>query len=56
MLSEQHYQFQAKSVRHKRVLSILFVGLHMMHNTRLMLPDEYIKIAEQEFQCLIIKH
>ena len=54
--SGQHYQFQANSVRHKRVLSVLFIGLHMIHNTRIMLPDKYIKVAEQEFQTLLQQH
>ncbi len=56
VLSEQHYQFQANSVRHKRVLSVLFIGLHMIQNTRVLLPDKHISMAEQEFQCLLRKH
>ena len=40
MLNEQHYQFQAKSMRHKRVLSILFVGLHMLKSSK----EEYLKV------------
>ena len=27
-----HYQFQANSVRHKRILSVLFVGLQMVQD------------------------
>ena len=32
-----HYQFQANSVRHKRILSVLFVGLQMVQDTRIIL-------------------
>lgn len=56
VISEQHYQFQANSVRHKRVLSVLFIGLHMVHNIKIILSDKYIRMAEQEFQCLLLKH
>jgi hypothetical protein len=56
VISEQHYQLQANSVRHKRVLSLLFIGLHMVHNTRVILPDKDIRRAEQEFQHLLLKH
>jgi len=54
--SGHHYQFQANSVRHKRVLSVLFIGLHMVHNIKIILSDKYIRMAEQEFQCLLLKH
>lgn len=56
VLSGQHYQFQANSVRHKRVLSVVFVGLQMIQQTKLILPDKIIKMAEQEFQCLLQQH
>ena len=32
-----HYQFQANSVRHKRILSVLFVGLQLVQDTRIIL-------------------
>lgn len=54
--SGHHYQFQANSVRHKRILSVLFIGLHMVHNIKIILSDKYIRMAEQEFQCLLLKH
>lgn len=54
--SGQHYQFQANTVRHKRVLSVVFIGLQMIQNTRIILPDKYIRMARQEFQCLLLKH
>ncbi|HKZ38829.1 MAG TPA: hypothetical protein VJ184_14305, partial [Chryseolinea sp.] len=41
----QHYQFQANSVRHKRVLSLLFIGLHMMHDTRIQLTHDDMNMA-----------
>lgn len=56
VMSGQHYQFQANTVRHKRVLSIIFIGIKMIQNTRIILPDKYIRMAEQELQCLLLKH
>jgi hypothetical protein len=41
----QHYQFQANSVRHKRVLSLLFIGLLMMHDTRIQLTHDDLNMA-----------
>ena len=54
--SGHHYQFQANSVRHKRVLSIVFIGLQMIHNVRLMITDNHMNTARQEFQCLLQQH
>lgn len=54
--SGNHYQFQANSVRHKRVLSIVFIGMQMIHNVRLILTDEHMNTARQEFQCLLHQH
>jgi hypothetical protein len=40
-----HYQFQANSTRHKRVLSLMFIGLQMMHDTRIQLTQDDINVA-----------
>ena len=40
-----HYQFQANSVRHKRILSVLFVGLQMVQDTRIILTRAAMKAA-----------
>ena len=40
-----HYQFQANSVRHKRILSVLFVGLQMVQDPRIILTRAAIKAA-----------
>ena len=40
-----HYQFQANSVRHKRILSVLFVGLQMVQDTRIILTRAAMKTA-----------
>ena len=45
MLRQQHYQFQANSVRHKRVLSVIFIGLQMIHDTRINLSSQDINDA-----------
>jgi len=54
--SGYHYQFQANSVRHKRVLSVVFIGLQMIHNVRLIITDNHMDIARQDFQCLLHQH
>ncbi len=45
ILRQQHYQFQANSVRHKRVLSVIFIGLQMIHDTRINLSSQDINDA-----------
>ena len=40
MLKQQHYQFQANTVRHKRVLSVIFIGLQMLHDRRIHLSND----------------
>ena len=45
----QHYQFQANSIRHKRVLSIIFIGLQMIHETRIRLTHDDITVAWIQF-------
>ena len=40
-----HYQFQANSVRHKRILSVLFVGLQMVQDPRIILTPAAMKAA-----------
>jgi hypothetical protein len=41
----RHYQFQANSVCHKRVLSLMFIGLQMIHDTRIQLTQDDINVA-----------
>lgn len=53
ILLKQHYQFQANSVRHKKVLSIIFIGLQMMTETRIRLSHKDISAAWE--QLLIIQ-
>ena len=45
MLRQKHYQFQANSVHHKRVLSVIFIGLQMIHDTRINLSSQDINDA-----------
>ncbi len=54
--SGHHYQFQANSIRHKRVLSIVFIGLQMIHNVRLIIYNEHMSTARQEFHSLLQQH
>ena len=53
MLKGDHYQFQANSVRHKRVLSIIFIGLQMVNDKRIILTrhdvnDAWRKLNESQ--------
>ena len=52
MLLKQHYQFQANSVRHKKVLSIIFIGLQMMAQTRIRLSRNDISAAWEQLIML----
>lgn len=54
MLSGQHYQFQANSIRHKRVLSIIFIGLQMIHETRIRLTQNNIDAAWIQLNDLLL--
>lgn len=45
VFSGQHYQFQANSIHHKRVLSVIFIGLQMIHETRIRLTLNNIDAA-----------
>ena len=52
ILLEQHYQFQANSVRHKKVLSIIFIGLQMVHETKIHLSGDDISAAWDQLNVL----
>lgn len=52
----QHYQFQANSVRHKKVLSIIFIGLQMIHETRIRLSSHDISMAWRQLTELRQHH
>lgn len=56
MLSGQQHQFQANSVRHKRVLSINFIGLQMVRETRFILSNEALKEAWHYLHALLLQH
>jgi len=56
ILLEQHYQYQASSVRHKKVLSSIFIGLQMIHDTRIRLSKSDIESAWQQLLVLQNDH
>jgi len=56
MLRQQHYQFQANSVRHKRVLSIIFIGFQMTHDTRIHRSSDNIHAAWDVLDGLCYEH
>ncbi len=47
-LLKKHYQFQANTVRHKKVLSIIFIGLQMVTQTRICLSHHDISAAWEQ--------
>ncbi len=47
-LLEKHYQFQANTVRHKKVLSIIFIGLQVVTQTRIHLSRSDISAAWEQ--------
>ena len=51
-----HYQFQANSVRHKRILSVLFVGLQMVQDNRIILTRAAMKAAWSALRELTEAH
>lgn len=53
MLRGQHYQFQANSVRHKRVLSMVFIGRQMIHETRIRLTPDDLNVAWEQLHVLL---
>lgn len=53
MLRGQHYQLQANSVRHKRVLSMVFIGRQMIHDTRIRLTHDDINVAWMQLNVLL---
>jgi hypothetical protein len=52
ILLKQHYQFQANSVRHKKVLSIIFIGLQMVSDTKIRLSANDISAAWHQLNVL----
>jgi hypothetical protein len=40
-----HYQFQANTVRHKRVLSVIFIGLQMVNDKQICLTNNEVNSA-----------
>jgi len=52
ILKQKHYQFQANSIKHKRVLSVIFIGLQMIQNTRIDLARQDIKLAWEKLYDL----
>ena len=56
MLLGQHYQYQANSVRHRKVLSVIFVGLQVIHDTRIRLSKSDIETAWQQLMAVQQHH
>jgi len=55
-LTEQHWQYQANSVRHRLVLSTIFVGLQVICDTRVTLEAEHLKQAWEKLSEIIQDH
>ena len=52
ILLDQHYQFQANSVRNKKVLSVIFIGLQMINETKIRLSSDDISAAWYQLNVL----
>lgn len=52
ILLKKHYQFQANTVRHKKVLSVIFIGLQMVSETRIRLSRKDILAAWEQLNIL----
>jgi len=52
ILLDKHYQFQANSVRHKKVLSIIFIGCQMVNDTRTVLTSSDIQAAWHQLKVV----
>lgn len=52
ILLKKHYQFQANTVRHKKVLSIIFIGLQMVSETTIRLSRHDISAAWKQLTVL----
>lgn len=52
ILKQQHYQFQANSVKHKNVLSVIFIGMQMIQNSRIKINCEDIHQAWEKLYAL----
>lgn len=52
VLRQEHYQFQANSVRHRNVLSVIFIGLQMIYDTRTRLSRHDITAAWKKLNAI----
>ncbi len=55
-LTEQHWQYQANSVRDRLVLSTIFIGLQVICDTRVTLKVEHFKQALEKLSEIIQGH
>jgi len=53
ILLKQHYPFQANRVRHKKGLSSVFIGLQVIHDTRIRLSKSDIESAWQHLLTIL---
>lgn len=52
VLKQQHYQFQANSLRKRKVLSMVFIGLQVIFNSRIRLLKKDIDAAWVKFHII----
>ncbi len=55
-LTEQHWQYQANSVRDRSVLSTIFIGLQVICDARVTLEAEHFKQALEKLSEIIQSH
>ena len=55
-LTGQHWQYQANSVRHRSVLSTIFIGFQVIYDTRVTLEAKHFKQALKTLSEIIQSH
>jgi len=55
-LTEQHWQYQANTVRERKVLSTIFIGLKIIDDTRVTLTADNLIMAWQQLHDSIQSH
>ena len=55
-LTEQHWQYQANTIRHRKVLSTIFIGLKVIDDLRVSLKASDIVAAWQDLNSIIQSH
>jgi len=56
IISGQHRQFQANSIKHKRVLSVVFMGMLVVRDSQISLTEFDIRKAWEQLNEMLQTH